>query len=127
MQSITRLALTVLFIFTLSVNPIYAQVGSAIPYENGVVSSTDKHASAAGIAMLQRGGNAVDAAIAVQFALAVTAPHAGNIGGGGFMMIHLEDGTVRALDFREKAPARATRDMFLDENGEYVPERSRVG
>ena len=104
-----------------------AQLGTPVPYENGVVSSTDKHASAAGLEMLQRGGNAVDAAIAVQFALAVTAPHAGNIGGGGFMMIHLEDGTVRALDFRETAPARATRDMFLDEDGEYIPERSRVG
>ena len=119
-----------LLLFTLLViAPVQgiAQLGTPVPYENGVVSSTDKHASAAGIEMLQRGGNAVDAAIAVKFALAVTAPHAGNIGGGGFMMIHLADGTVRALDFRETAPSRANRDMFLDEDGEYIPERSRVG
>lgn len=127
MQLFTRLALTLLFILSLLSAPIYAQIGSAVPYENGVVASADKHASAAGLEMLNRGGNAVDAAIAVQFALAVTTPHKGNIGGGGFMVLHLADGRVRTLDFREKAPARATRDMFLDESGEYIPERSRVG
>ena len=127
MQSLTRTALSALFIFSLISLPLHAQIGSAIPYENGVVASADKHASAAGLEMLKRGGNAVDAAIAVQFALAVTSPHKGNIGGGGFMVLHLADGTVRTLDFREKAPARAERDMFLDESGEYIPERSRVG
>ena len=66
---------------------------------------------------MQAGGNAIDAAVAVGFALAVTHPEAGNIGGGGFMVIRLKDGTVASLDYRETAPGKATRDMYLDANG----------
>lgn len=108
-----------------SISP--AQVGSSEPFKNGVVSSAEVHASEAGINILKQGGNAVDAAVAVQFALAVTYPQAGNIGGGGFMVLHQADGTVNTLDFREKAPQRSSRDMYLDENGEYIPQKSRVG
>lgn len=75
---------------------------------------------------MQQGGNAIDAAVAVQFALSVTLPRAGNIGGGGFMVLQLEDGTSRTLDFREKAPLRATSDMYV-RNGEYVSDLSREG
>ena len=80
--------------------------------QNGMVASDDSLATAVGGQVLERGGNAVDAAVAVAFALAVTHPEAGNIGGGGFMLVHLADGTTAALDFRERAPAAATRDMF---------------
>ncbi|MGN6392110.1 MAG: gamma-glutamyltransferase [Gemmatimonadales bacterium] len=83
-------------------------------------------ASAVGRDVLRAGGNAVDAAAAVGFALAVVHPEAGNLGGGGFMVIRLKDGTVHTLDFRETAPARATRDMYLDEHGEPT-ERSVTG
>jgi gamma-glutamyltranspeptidase/glutathione hydrolase len=76
---------------------------------------------------LKKGGNAVDAAVAVGFALAVTFPSAGNLGGGGFMIIHLNDGKNTAIDFREKAPLLAGRDMFLDEYGNYAPELSMTG
>lgn len=93
--------------------------------KNGMVSSQEAQASAAGLAMLQQGGNAVDAAVAVGFALAVTLPRAGNIGGGGFMMVHdAKSGKTVAIDYREKAPASAFRDMYLDEKGEAVGERS---
>jgi gamma-glutamyltranspeptidase/glutathione hydrolase len=92
----------------------------------GMVVSTDSLASAAGLEVLLAGGNAVDAAIAVQFALAVTHPQAGNIGGGGFMIVRLADDTRAALDFRERAPGRATRDMYLDE-ADQVTEESRIG
>ena len=91
--------------------------------ERGVVASPEPHASRVGAQILRRGGNAVDAAIAVQFALAVTFPNAGNLGGGGFMMIHTRDGES-AIDYREVAPARAHRDMYLDANGKVVPGRS---
>ncbi|WP_205502547.1 gamma-glutamyltransferase [Rufibacter psychrotolerans] len=84
-------------------------------------------ASQVGEAVLRRGGNAVDAAVAVQFALAVVYPDAGNIGGGGFLVLRQRDGTAAALDYREKAPAAAHRDMYLDPNKEVVEDLSRKG
>ncbi len=92
----------------------------------GVVSSTDRVASEVGVEILRRGGNAFDAAVAVHFALAVVNPEAGNIGGGGFMVAVLPDGDAVALDFRERAPMSATRDMFLDAEGN-VTRASVVG
>ncbi len=79
--------------------------------------SDEPLASRAGVEIMRKGGNAVDAAVATAFALAVTFPEAGNIGGGGFCVIRMPDGTVTALDFREKAPLAARRDMYLDKNG----------
>jgi gamma-glutamyltranspeptidase/glutathione hydrolase len=84
---------------------------------HGMVASTDRTASQVGVDVLRRGGNAVDAAIAVAFALAVVYPAAGNLGGGGFMMIRLRDGRATAIDYREMAPAAAHRDVYLDERG----------
>ena len=87
--------------------------------EKGMVSAQDRIAAEVGRDILARGGNAIDAAVATGFALAVTHPEAGNLGGGGFMMVHLaETGEVIALDFREMAPAGATRDMYLGTDGE---------
>jgi gamma-glutamyltranspeptidase/glutathione hydrolase len=94
---------------------------------HGLVGSTEAHASGVGIQVLRAGGNAIDGAVAVGFALAVTHPEAGNLGGGGFMVIRLADGRATTIDFREVAPARATRDMFLDEQGNAVAERGRMG
>ena len=87
--------------------------------DSAMVVSAHPEASKVGMAILQQGGNAVDAAIAVQFALAVVYPNAGNIGGGGFMVTRMKDGSSNALDFREKAPSKASRDMFINPaNGE---------
>jgi gamma-glutamyltranspeptidase/glutathione hydrolase len=92
----------------------------------GMVATQERHATQAAAEVLAQGGNAVDAAVTAGFALAVTLPRAGNIGGGGFMMIHnAKTGQQFALDYRERAPARATRDMYLDENGAPVPRLSR--
>src|SRR6185295_12766100 len=85
--------------------------------KHGMVASTNEVASRVGVDIMKRGGNAVDAAIAVGFALAVTHPAAGNLGGGGFMMIRLRDGRATAIDYREMAPASANRDVYLDERG----------
>ncbi len=93
---------------------------------NAMVVSGSGLASAAGRDVLRAGGNAVDAAVAVGFALAVVHPEAGNLGGGGFMVIRLRDGTVRTLDYRETAPSHATRDMYLDDQGQPT-ERSVTG
>ncbi|MBT8398235.1 MAG: gamma-glutamyltransferase, partial [Gemmatimonadetes bacterium] len=104
----------------------YAADESPVIGQNGMVVSTDDYASTAGIEILEAGGNAVDAAIATSFALAVVNPEAGNIGGGGFMVVRLSDGTTAALDYRERAPMAASRDMYLDEAGELT-DASVVG
>jgi gamma-glutamyltranspeptidase/glutathione hydrolase len=92
---------------------------------HGMVSSESALASDVGVAVLRKGGNAVDAAVAVGFALAVTMPNSGNIGGGGFMVLHDgKTGKDTAIDFREMAPAAATRNMYLDANGNVVPDKS---
>jgi len=94
---------------------------------HGAVVSAHPLASAAGLSILRQGGNAVDAAIATQLALAVVYPGAGNIGGGGFVIAHLTTGKNIALDFRERAPAAATRDMYLDAAGNPQPTLSQNG
>jgi len=101
-----------------------AQSQEPIVSENGMVVSTTKYASEIGVSILKKGGNAIDAACAVGFALAVTSPSNGNIGGGGFMVTYLADGTTFTLDYREKAPAAAYRNMFLDNNGEVIKDMS---
>ena len=93
---------------------------------SGMVASQEAIATRVGVEILKQGGNAVDAAVAVGFALAVTLPRAGNLGGGGFMILHRADkNETVAIDYREKAPAAAFRDMFLDEKGEADPQKSR--
>jgi gamma-glutamyltranspeptidase/glutathione hydrolase len=107
--------------------PLGAASRQPVRAQHGMVGSTDGHASRAGLQILQAGGNAVDAAVAVGFALAVTHPAAGNLGGGGFMVIRMADGRETTIDYRETAPGRAHRDMFLDASGEPVADRSRIG
>src|SRR5690349_22956833 len=96
--------------------------------KHGMVVAQERLAAKIGAEVLAQGGNAVDAAVATGFALAVTYPRAGNIGGGGFMLIHLANGKHdAAIDYRETAPALTTRDVFLDANGEADPAKSRDG
>jgi gamma-glutamyltranspeptidase/glutathione hydrolase len=109
----------------LSLRPEFQTTASAASREparakHGMVASTSELASQVGVDILKRGGNAVDAAIAVAFALAVTHPAAGNLGGGGFMMIRLRDGRSTAIDYREMAPAAAHRNVYLDKSGEPI-------
>jgi gamma-glutamyltranspeptidase/glutathione hydrolase len=98
-------------------NPFNYEITKSITCNKGAVVSAHTLASQVGVSILQQGGNAVDAALATQLALAVVYPGAGNIGGGGFMVAHLKNGKNIAIDFREKAPAAATRDMYLDASG----------
>ena len=92
---------------------------------NGAVSSSKLDASRIGLEILENGGNAIDAAVGVAFALSVTHPSAGNLGGGGFMIIRLANGVVTSVDFREQAPNLAFKDMFLDESGNVIPGKSK--
>ncbi len=94
--------------------------------KKGAVTSAEAHATDIGLAVLKKGGNAVDAAVAVGFALGVTHPSAGNMGGGGFMVLTLPDGSSKAFDYREVGPGLATRDMYVDKAGEVTNE-SRLG
>ena len=100
---------------------------SPIHGENGMVVSTSRHASKVGIDIMKMGGNAVDAAAAVGFALAVTSSSNGNIGGGGFMVAHLNNGNAFTLDYREMAPSKAHRDFYLDENKDVIENKSLFG
>ena len=116
-RKLSRLLLLVVFISS-SVAPVSAR--EPVRGRHGMVASTNEVASRVGIEIMKRGGNAVDAAIAVGFALAVTHPAAGNLGGGGFMMIRLKNGRTTAIDYREMAPAAAHRDVYLDKNGNLI-------
>ena len=98
----------------------HSEVPKSVFDSKGMVASRSAIASEVGAKILASGGNAIDAAVSVGFALAVTYPSAGNLGGGGFMVIRLADGQVIANDHREKAPGKASRDMYLDANGEIV-------
>jgi gamma-glutamyltranspeptidase / glutathione hydrolase len=95
--------------------------------EKAMVVSAREEASAIGLQIMQQGGNAFDAMVATELALAVAFPFAGNLGGGGFMVYRLNDGTLGSIDYREKAPKAASRDMYLDENGEVIPGKSTLG
>jgi len=99
---------------------VFAASREPVRAKHGMVASTSVIASQVGVDILKKGGNAVDAAIAVAFALAVTHPAAGNLGGGGFMMIRLKNGKTTAIDYREMAPAAATRNIYLDKNGNLI-------
>ena len=122
---VITLALALAFIFspvawTNVVPATHAASREPVRAEHGIVASTNEVASRVGVDIMKRGGNAIDAAIAVAFALAVTHPAAGNLGGGGFMMIRLKDGKTTAIDYREMAPAAATHNIYLDQNGNLI-------
>src|ERR1700739_137781 len=110
------------FVSTLSAAPLRPKHAP-----QAIVASIHELASRAGSEIMQSGGNAVDAAVATGFALAVVHPQAGNIGGGGFMLIRMAEGTTYFIDYREKAPAAATADMYLDAQGNVIENASLVG
>lgn len=116
-----------LFILLLVSTSLYAAAPEPLRARHGMVTSTSPIASRVGVDILKRGGTAVDAAVAVALALAVTWPSAGNLGGGGFMLIRKRDGTAEAIDYRERAPLAATRDMYLDANGNVIKGASTQG
>src|SRR5258705_2836739 len=128
MKTKSSIALTVVLSILLTISwvvefqspPAFAGGRQPERARNGMVASTNEVASRVGVDIMKRGGNAVDAAIAVAFALAVTHPAAGNLGGGGFMMIRLKSGNTTAIDYREMAPAAAHRDVYLDKNGNLI-------
>jgi gamma-glutamyltranspeptidase/glutathione hydrolase len=107
--------------------PAFAGGLRPVHAKRAIVVSVHQDASQAGADILRRGGNAVDAAVATGFALAVVHPAAGNIGGGGFMLVRKANGETHFLDYREKAPKAATRDMYLDAQGNVIPNASLVG
>lgn len=109
------------------INPYQYEVVKEKSFNHAAVTSAHPLASMAGAAMMQDGGNAFDAAIATQFSLAVVFPGAGNIGGGGFMLARKSNGELIGLDYRESAPNKANRDMYLDEKGNAIPSKSRDG
>ncbi len=112
---------------TAYLNPYSYATNKKITAKKGAVVSAHPLASKVGVAIMQQGGNAFDAAIATQLALAVVYPGAGNIGGGGFMVARMKDGKTFTLDYRETAPSKASRDMYLDASGNVIPGKSVYG
>jgi len=124
-RSYARAFIAIALMVSFSVAPVAPPVAVSaarqpVRAKHGIVASTNVVASQVGVDIMKRGGNAVDAAIAVAFALAVTHPAAGNLGGGGFMVIRLKNGKTTAIDYREMAPAAATRNIYLDKNGNLI-------
>src|SRR5216683_1153513 len=121
------LILLLMAALTVCCAPFVAASTEPVHASHGIVVSVHELASRAGVEMLQAGGNAVDAAVATGFALAVVHPPAGNLGGGGFMLVRMADGKTHFIDYREKAPAGATRDMYLDAQGNVIEGASEIG
>ncbi len=126
MQIFSKILLVVFITYTISPN-LLSESKDPVRGKNGMVVSASELASKVGIEILRKGGNAIDAAVAVGFALAVTYPAAGNIGGGGFMVIHMNDGTNTTIDYREKAPLSANEFLYQDSLGNFLPEKSQIG
>ncbi|WP_421553182.1 gamma-glutamyltransferase [Pseudomonas yamanorum] len=124
-QPFTRTLIATALVLTVS--GVQAASQAPVAGENGMVVTAQHLATHVGVEVLKAGGNAVDAAVAVGYALAVVYPAAGNLGGGGFMTVQLADGRKTFLDFREKAPLAATADMYLDKDGNVVPDLSSKG
>src|SRR5690348_16000203 len=116
---ITLLFLFVTIVASASMRPTHAQ--------KAMVASVHSLATDAGVEIMREGGNAIDAAVATGFALAVVHPQAGNLGGGGFMLIRLHDGATHFIDYREAAPGKATATMYQDAAGNVIPGLSTVG
>jgi gamma-glutamyltranspeptidase/glutathione hydrolase len=117
----------ILALLLLVTTPLLAASREPVRARRGMVASTSEIASQVGVDVMKKGGNAIDAAVAVGLALAVTWPSAGNLGGGGFMMVRKADGTAEALDYRERGPLAAHRDMYLDAQGNVVKKLSTDG
>ena len=115
------------FAFTTVATCVLAANPAPVRAPHAMVASGHQLASQAGAEVMRQGGNAIDAAVATGFALAVVLPEAGNLGGGGFMLLRLSDGRAHFLDFRENAPAAATRNMYLDAKANMLPDASVVG
>src|ERR1017187_6520601 len=120
-------SLILLLMAAVAVGGTHCAFGSSEPVHahHGIVVSIHELASRAGVQIMQAGGNAVDAAVATGFALAVVHPQAGNLGGGGFLLLRNATGETHFIDFREKAPAAATANMYLDAHGNVIPESSK--
>ena len=123
----TSLTVAALTIQTVALRAQVADSAGMVVSKRGLVISSSSIASDIGASILRRGGNAVDAAVATAFALAVTYPGAGNIGGGGFMVIRLENGTATTIDYRERAPLASTQTMYLDANGKINRSLTATG
>ena len=120
-------AASAVILLTLPSTAVHAASAAEVEAEHGMVVSAHRLASEVGVRVLQAGGNAIDAAVAVGYALAVVDPCCGNIGGGGFMTVHLADGRETFINFRETAPAAASAGMYLDSGGKPVDDLSRHG
>ena len=121
------LILWVLVLFSCGNKGSKPEIVRGLITDQAMVVSAREEASKIGVEILKKGGNAFDAMMATEMALAVTFPFAGNLGGGGFMVYRMADGSVGSIDYREKAPLAATKDMYLDENGDFLASMSTKG
>lgn len=126
-RNLFSLLLSVALLFSCGKEKGAPEIKRGLVAEKAMVVSAREEASKIGVEILKKGGNAFDAMMATEMALAVTFPFAGNLGGGGFMVYRMADGTVGSIDYREKAPILATKDMYLDKNGEFLSDLSTKG